>query len=294
LVKTLEQMTRLSIPHGVLWEILVVNNNCTDSTDDVIRQFEKRLPLRRVFEARPGLSSARNRAVSEARGEWLVFTDDDVLVAEEWIQAMWGTVRRFPKAGVIGGPIRPWFAATPETAFLKAFPALRGGFCGIDHGSQERLLEPPEDVYGANMAFCLSKIRNMEFDVDLGPKEQSAVTGDEVHFIQRVRRRGHDVAWSPAMKVKHYVGPERLTLEYLKRYYVDHGRTRVRLEGMPEGKRLFGAPAWLWRQTAESRLRSALAHLTDTRETALIRLREHCYFKGMLRECRTLSTKLAH
>jgi len=62
--QTLNHMRNLQIPPDVDWELLVVNNNCTDQTDTVIERYEGDLPIRRLFEARPGLSHARNRALA--------------------------------------------------------------------------------------------------------------------------------------------------------------------------------------------------------------------------------------
>ena len=41
--QTLRQMTRLTLPPEVEWELLVVNNNCVDDTDEVINSFKTRL-----------------------------------------------------------------------------------------------------------------------------------------------------------------------------------------------------------------------------------------------------------
>lgn len=59
---TLARMRELRIPDGVEWELLIVNNNCTDQTDAVIARHAGVLPIRRIFEVNPGLSNARNRA----------------------------------------------------------------------------------------------------------------------------------------------------------------------------------------------------------------------------------------
>jgi glycosyltransferase involved in cell wall biosynthesis len=54
LEQTLKQMTKLRVPPDVQWELLIVNNNCTDRTDAVIRAFSGRLPIRRTVERTPG------------------------------------------------------------------------------------------------------------------------------------------------------------------------------------------------------------------------------------------------
>src|SRR4051794_35896246 len=85
--QTLSEMGRLRIPSGLEWELIVVNNNCTDPTDEVIARHTGRLPIRRVSEPRPGQSNARNAAVRVARGDYIVWTDDDVLVDPLWLAA---------------------------------------------------------------------------------------------------------------------------------------------------------------------------------------------------------------
>lgn len=72
--QTLAAMRQLQVPAGVEWELLVVNNNCTDATDDVIERHSTHLPIRRLFEVKQGHSHARNRAVAEATGELIVWT----------------------------------------------------------------------------------------------------------------------------------------------------------------------------------------------------------------------------
>lgn len=48
--RALAQLRELTIPSFVDWEVVVVNNNCTDGTDRVIEQHRQSLPLRRIFE----------------------------------------------------------------------------------------------------------------------------------------------------------------------------------------------------------------------------------------------------
>jgi glucosyl-dolichyl phosphate glucuronosyltransferase len=48
--RTLQQMRRLQIPAGVGWELLVVNNRCTDETDAVLAAHGNVLPIRRLYE----------------------------------------------------------------------------------------------------------------------------------------------------------------------------------------------------------------------------------------------------
>src|ERR1700676_1787445 len=83
--QTLTQMRELRIPVGVEWELLVVNNNCTDDTDAVLGRHAAHLPLQRLFQPRQGKSYAANLAVERSRGALIVWTDDDVLVDPNWL-----------------------------------------------------------------------------------------------------------------------------------------------------------------------------------------------------------------
>ena len=59
-------------------EILVIDNNCTDGTAQVVQEFREVVPVRRILEPKQGLSHARNRAAAEFCGDVLLFTDDDI------------------------------------------------------------------------------------------------------------------------------------------------------------------------------------------------------------------------
>src|SRR5438270_654665 len=87
LERTLSEFVNLRIPPHVQWEVLVVNNRCTDDTDRVISRFEATLPLRRLYQERPGKSNAANHAVAEAAGDLILWTDDDVLVDPGWVES---------------------------------------------------------------------------------------------------------------------------------------------------------------------------------------------------------------
>ena len=122
--QTLTQLRHLRIPEGVTWELLVVNNNCTDDTDAVIARHERHLPLRRLFEPKQGHSNARNCAVDHARGEYLIWTDDDVTVCREWLQVYEAAFEAHPEAAFFGGPIRPRFEGNPPRWLTRSRGSL--------------------------------------------------------------------------------------------------------------------------------------------------------------------------
>src|SRR3954463_7414909 len=72
LSRTLTSLRDMQIPAGIEWEVVVINNNSTDDTAEILTSFTAILPLRIFFERRQGLSYARNCAVEAARGDYIL------------------------------------------------------------------------------------------------------------------------------------------------------------------------------------------------------------------------------
>jgi len=305
--QTLDQLTRAVVPTGTTLEVIVVNNNCTDATDQIIGEFGDRLPVRRLFESSPGLSYARNAALSAATGDYVVFTDDDVLVSESWLREFEAATRAFPEAAAIGGIIEPWFPEPPDPELMEAFSELKRGFCGLDHGLEGGPLPDGLFIWGANMAFRSGAIRDLRFDPNLGPSPTSTVCADETDFLRRIRASGGGAVWWPGMRVRHYVLPSRMTLEYLLRHAIGKGTESVLIGPVQWAPLLGGAPRWLWRRYVEAWVNCLASYLRlgellpypvtlsgswDTPSSARVRIlrwrREVLFLRGMIAGYRQL------
>ncbi len=254
--QTLTQMRKLRIPADVEWELLVVNNNCTDDTDQVIVRNQDSLPLVRLFEPRQGLSNARNCAVAAARGELLLWTDDDVLVEPEWLSAYVAAAEKWPEAGYFGGTIDPWYECSPPRWLLENIKHVGGMFVIKDLGQEERFLCETEIPFGANMAFRSEILRENQFHPSLGRSGGDCMSGEETMLFGALIARGMKGVWVPRARVKHFVVKQRLTREYLWNYFHGFGRSCTRqdvLEHVPRlGKTWAGVPRWLIRQAVKS------------------------------------------
>ncbi len=299
--QTLEQMHRLTVPSALEWELLVVNNNCTDDTDAVIAKHGVRLPIRRLFEPRPGKSYAANQAVQQARGDLVLWTDDDVLVDGGWLASLIQAAARHPHAAGFGGPIEPWFPVSPDPDYLAAFPALHNGFCGIENDHPEGPIDT-EAIYGANMAFRRDAHLNHSFDTALGPRPRQlraggcsialSVGGDEeVDLVRKVRSSGAQIVWVPTMRVKHYVDPGRMTYDYIRLHTMDLARQSVHWQGIPPGKRVLGVPRWLLREWIEVTAAYSYSRLWRHRRLALAKKYRQWQLAGTIMGCFTESQR---
>jgi glucosyl-dolichyl phosphate glucuronosyltransferase len=255
LKQTLERVELLALPEGIDWELVVVNNNSTDETDEVIDSFKKRLPLRRLFEPVPGLSNARNRAVAEAGGDYIVWTDDDVLVDENWLASYREAFLRWPEAAVFGGPIEPWFDKEPPRWLLQVWPSVSGAYGARDFGPESVPLSADVLPFGGNYAMRMIEQRQNPYDPRLGVRPDSAVGGEETTLIKKLLAEGRSGWWIPRARIKHFVPSHELTTRYLRGYFTAYGEFCGRRIDADASAMLFGQPRWLWRQAIEGEVK---------------------------------------
>src|SRR5205807_9259674 len=102
---TLQALTRVERT-GIDCSIVIIDNNSSDNTAEVVKENETRLPLCYLREPRPGKSCALNKALREcALKEIVVFTDDDVTPAWNWFQEIVCSAGKWPRIAVFGGKI---------------------------------------------------------------------------------------------------------------------------------------------------------------------------------------------
>jgi glucosyl-dolichyl phosphate glucuronosyltransferase len=262
LAQSLERLTTLRIPPGVDWELLVVNNHCTDATDDVIASFAGRLPLRRLYEPEPGLSNARNAAVREATGDYILWTDDDTLVDPGWLEAYVEAFRTSPDAAIFGGPVEPWFLAAPPAWLVSGWPLVSAAFAERDLGPQPLPFDGHRLMpFGANYAVRLGAQRRHLYDPRLGVRGQRIVVGEETKVLKDLMAAGATGWWVPKARVRHCIPPERMTTRYLRRYHYGVGRSWAATEPQADGPTIFGRPRWAWKRALLGEIKYACGRL---------------------------------
>jgi glucosyl-dolichyl phosphate glucuronosyltransferase len=233
LAKTLKSLCAASRPKAP-WELLVIDNNSKDHTAAVARQFEDQLPLRYVFEGQQGLSSARNRAMDEFRGDVLVFTDDDVRVAPGWLAAYESAIRAFPEAGYFGGRILPdWNGPKPRWLREPCLSSIDGVLVWFDHGAETRLFREGEPTpFGASFGLRRSLAEQTgKFRLDLGCNGGSVGRGEETDILLKARRLGAAGVYAGEALCWHFTDPRRLSLRSFYQYGVEGGKSHKAMTG---------------------------------------------------------------
>jgi glucosyl-dolichyl phosphate glucuronosyltransferase len=249
LANALESIAASAVPDSVEWEVLVVDNNSSDLTLEVVEDYGKRYQsrFRYLLEPRQGLSFARNAGVRESRGDVLAFTDDDVIVEATWLWNLVAALDTGEWAGAGGRIIPVW--GQPRPRWLPPDRPRGGPFVAFDLGTMPVLLT--EAPVGANMAFRKELFKKYGgFRIDLGRLADVPRSSEDTEFGQRLLSGGERLRYEPSAVVHHPVPPSRLRKEYMLSWFFWDGRSALaKSEIPPETRwRLAGIPLYLFRR----------------------------------------------
>jgi len=222
LAETLGSLAGLRCPEDTDYEILVVDNNSSDRTSAVIREFSSVLGprLRGLFEPRQGLSHARNLALAEARGDVICFIDDDAVADPDWVAGHAEVYRADEHVVAVAGRIElRWPEGWSRPPWLSR--NLESYLSGLDLGPERIVMEYPRYPYGCNMSVRRDVANQIGgFSTRLGRQGHGLRSNEERHFFHKIYKQGGRVIYTPGAVVHHVIPAERLSRRFfLRRAY---------------------------------------------------------------------------
>jgi glycosyltransferase involved in cell wall biosynthesis len=233
---TLASLQRMHVPADLAWELVVIDNNSSDDTEEVVREYQRTAPfaVRYFFESTQGHSQARNRGIVEAQGVVLAFTDDDVIVDSYWLAELKQSYDQLHCLGVGGKIVPVWSSERP--AWLREdgpYPLMRA-IVSFDPGEDVSVLKTPP--FGANMSFRRSAFERYGlFRTDLGRRGTRLMGSEDTEFGRRLLSSNERLIYNSRAIVHHPVEQERLTRGYFQRWYFEYGRASIRTGASPRG-----------------------------------------------------------
>lgn len=215
---------------AVPYEVIVVDNNSTDGTREVVAAFARgaTVDVRYVFEPVQGSSAARNAGIAAARGEVIAFLDDDVIAAPEWLSALAHAYAKLPDAWCIGGRVTlqlprvlpPWLV--PLDGLVASYLSQQ------DLGNGIVRIEYPKGLISANLSVRREALERVGgFSRQLGRFGARLLSGEDIELCHRIQRAGGAVYYCGAASVGHLVSQSRLTKGFLRRRAYWQGRTEA-------------------------------------------------------------------
>ncbi|MDX1973844.1 MAG: glycosyltransferase family 2 protein [Candidatus Sumerlaeia bacterium] len=200
--------------------VLVINNNCTDSTSQVVASFGGQLAIREVVEKNQGLSAARNRAFQECTTSYIIYLDDDAKVTQEWFKGLHKGLKDFANPDYFGGPYGPYYLVQKPVWFKDRY--------GSDHLQQERgPIREGDHISGGNMGWKVELIRACGgFSTELGMNGKKVAFGEETALLHRARTLFPEArgVFLPDMKMEHLVPEYKMDLRYCVKRFWNLGR----------------------------------------------------------------------
>ena len=231
--RTLESCMQLDL-RGIDVQILVVDNNSTDQTQQVLDSFRNRLPLVPLFERKQGKNQALNRGLNyQDLGDIVVFTDDDVNVDVQWLSNIADVVARWPGYSVFGGMIEvawpvPRLPGWVDSKYVRSF-----GYSEHRYSESEVPYESPAVPFGPNFWVRREVVANRRFNPDVDVHTVSGMLGDETLFLLELARDGFPALYSPFPKVYHRIEERTMTTDWIYQRAFQLGRGNPHLFGLP-------------------------------------------------------------
>ncbi|MEA5516416.1 hormogonium polysaccharide biosynthesis glycosyltransferase HpsE [Nodularia sp. UHCC 0506] len=212
------------------WEIIVVDNNSTDNTAQVIKSYQENwqcsYPLKYCFEAQQGAAYARKLAVKEARGGLIGFLDDDNYPTPTWVSAAYAFGEQHPQAGAYGSQIHPDWEVEPPTNFRRIAPFLaitERGKLPLFYEPKKKLL-PPSAGLVVRKEVWLKSVPNQP--ILTGRVTGNMLTGEDLEMLCYIQKAGWEIWYNPEMEIFHKIPKSRLQKDYLIPFFRGIGLSR--------------------------------------------------------------------
>lgn len=247
--ETLFSLQKQSFPFKD-YEIIVVENGSRANAKQVVEEVNSAYGnrVRYIYEPRPGLHYGRNTGAKVAKGDIVLYTDDDVIVSSHWIEEIYKCYDDLD-VGVVGGKIiGRWEIEPPEWVWMFGTKKNIYPLTIVDLGEGTFELQKGY-IVGANY----SARKSIIFEVggsnpDLFPSHLKYLNGDgECGFIDKVRAKGYKIIYNSKAIVEHCIPVSRCTKEYfIKRFEDEAIRQVYRIYRNSNGSTIALVKALIW------------------------------------------------
>ncbi len=212
------------------YEIIVVDNNSTDKTSEIIHNFKEAHPsyqIQLAKETRQGLSYARNKGLALAQGRYIAYIDDDGIARSDYVSNIKKCSIKFPDDVAFGGKVLPKYEKGQPPAWMSHY--IERIISIVDLGNEVKELKKTYPV-GCNMFFKKSIIDKIG-----GFNTALKLRSDDKYIFLKLRSKGYRILYIPDVVVWHFIDHFRNSLSYVKKIsYLNGTAERIRIQTIPD------------------------------------------------------------
>ena len=213
LKRLLNSLKKLNYPN---FEIIVVDNNSNDDTEQVAKSFSN---VKYVREERQGLAYARNKLLDtcDESIEFLGILDDDETVNPDWIEKMLECFNLDQRVIAVGGPYLPVFEIKPQWWMPMDFHAYNVDIKGCNVYNNI-------GIPGGNAMIKIkeAKKRNVKFNTSLGYNGTLLLSGEDNEFFDNLVRKEDLRGFTEFAPIIHYIPKNKMLFSwFLKRFFYE-------------------------------------------------------------------------
>ncbi len=218
------------------YEVVIVNNNCTDNTEAICHKFMVEHPeisVNYCIETKQGLSHGRNRGIVESAHSIVTFLDDDAVIAPDFFEKTMDFFEKHPAVNAIGGKILLQYMERKPDWYNPFLASILGYF---NPGDKEEVFSGRNYFRGSNMSFRKEVFNKYDgFNTTLGRVGKNLAGSEEKELFYRLKNKGEEMWYVPSTVVYHLVPIERTYSEFVKRQAIGTGNSQ-RQHALIEGK----------------------------------------------------------
>jgi glycosyltransferase involved in cell wall biosynthesis len=192
------------------YEVIVVDNNSCDNTEEVVRTFiERQKNFLYVKEPKQGLSHARNRGYMEARGKYVAYIDDDARAESSWVENIIDFTSRHPEIAAFGGPYKGF-------SLVEVPKWYKDSYGSWTLGEKEKQICQNEWINGTNMIYERSLLKNFGgFNPKIGMAGKKMSYGEETNLLIKIKEKNLPIYYVPDIVVEHLVADYKMSFMWM-------------------------------------------------------------------------------
>lgn len=203
-------------------EILIIDNNSPDATSSLKEKFSSSNIVKYFLETKQGLSHARNRGIEEAKGDILLYLDDDVELISNYFEIA-DSILQDESISIFGGKVLPFKTDVPKWLPEKYYYLVSI----FDLGNE---MKNVDTLMGANYAMKKRLATEVGFyNPELGRNGDNLMGGEENDYLNRAKTLGYKIIYNPDLVVFHKIN-DKLNKKYILGYSYLNGKANALMQ----------------------------------------------------------------